>query len=87
MVMAWHTPVDSHQVYLPSKSEGAGSLLLRVLLPPNYPSSAGPLMELDAPGGIADEQQLAAAVRHMEDMFTPGEPDWGVGDVRVGVIS
>lgn len=57
------------QVYLPSRScEHAA--VLRVLLPPRYPSAAGPVMELEAEG-IA-EQQLAAAVQHMENMFCPG---------------
>lgn len=45
--------------------------MLRVLLPPNYPSGAGPVMELELQG--MPEQQLAGAVKHMEDMFTPGE--------------
>lgn len=58
------------QVYLPSKSCEL-HVVLRVLLPPTYPSSAGPVMELEA--AHVPEQRLAAAVKHMEDMFTPGE--------------
>jgi len=56
------------QVYLPSKLEQAA--VLRVLCPPNYPSAAGPVMELEA--AAIPAQQLAAAVKHMEDMYCPG---------------
>jgi hypothetical protein len=58
------------QVFLPNKTTEPHAVL-RVLLPPNYPSAAGPVMELEAPG--AADQQLAAAVRHMEEMYTPGK--------------
>lgn len=58
------------QVYLPSKAAEPHAVL-RVLLPPNYPSGAGPVMELESQG--VPEQQLAAAVKHMEEMYTPGE--------------
>lgn len=79
------------QVYLPSRADEHHTVTLRVLLPPNYPSAAGPVMELEAQHNnssnsdsnygshhsvsappIALEQQLAAAVRHMEDMYSPG---------------
>ena len=58
------------QVFLPSKATEPHAVL-RVLLPPNYPSAVGPVMELEAPD--VAEQQLAAAVRHMEEMYTPGK--------------
>lgn len=57
-------------MYLPSKAIEPHAVL-RVLLPANYPSGSGPVMELEA--AEVPEQQLAAAVKHMEDMYTPGE--------------
>ena len=58
------------QVYLPNRCAETRAVL-RVLLPDTYPSAVGPVMELEAPG--ISEQQLAAAVKHMEEMFCPGE--------------
>lgn len=60
------------QAYLPSKAVEPHAVL-RVLLPTNYPSASGPVMELQA--AHVQEQQLAGAVKHMEDMYTPGEQE------------
>jgi hypothetical protein len=72
-VVVLHPPTCPHtqQVYVPSR-EADDAAVLRVLLPASYPSVAGPVVELEAPQQLAGQQQLAAAVRHMESMFCPG---------------
>jgi hypothetical protein len=58
------------QMYFPSKASEQHAVL-RVLLPPNYPSAAGPVMELEA--GPTPQQNIADAVKHMEAMYCPGK--------------
>jgi hypothetical protein len=57
-------------MYFPSKASEQHAVL-RVLLPPNYPSAAGPVMELEAVP--TPQQHIADAVKHMEAMFSPGK--------------
>jgi hypothetical protein len=52
-----------------SGADAEQAVVVRVLLPADYPSASPPLVELHAP---LSAQQHAQAVQHMEGLFTPG---------------
>lgn len=62
------------QVYLPSKGSDTVAVL-HALLPCDYPSTAGPVLQLDAPH--AQQKQLHEVVKEMEAMFCPGAGNIG----------